>query len=149
LLLTETRRVVPATRSRTNTSPVLKVSPGTRSDALEKNATYRPSPEIAGSAAKSLAWAPLLLTDTRRVVPADRSRTNTSWPLVSPGTKFEALEAKATYLPGVGPVTAQKILDWRSTHGAFSAVDELLEIDGIGDSTPRNGALGNRLLART
>ena len=38
-------------------------------------------------------------------------------------------------LPGVGPVTAQKILDWRSSHGAFSAVDELLEVDGIGDKT--------------
>lgn len=38
-------------------------------------------------------------------------------------------------LPGVGPVTAQKILDWRDSHGAFSAVDELLEIDGIGEKT--------------
>jgi competence protein ComEA len=38
-------------------------------------------------------------------------------------------------LPGVGPVTAQKILDWRTEHGAFSAVDELLEVDGIGDKT--------------
>ena len=38
-------------------------------------------------------------------------------------------------LPGVGPVTAQKILDWRGAQGAFSSVDELLEIDGIGDKT--------------
>ena len=38
-------------------------------------------------------------------------------------------------LPGVGPVTAQKILDWRAAHGAFSAVDELLEVDGIGEKT--------------
>jgi competence protein ComEA len=38
-------------------------------------------------------------------------------------------------LPGVGPVTAQKILEWRSAHGAFSAVDELLEVDGIGEKT--------------
>ena len=38
-------------------------------------------------------------------------------------------------LPGVGPVTAQKILDWRSAHGAFSSVDELLEVDGIGEKT--------------
>jgi competence protein ComEA len=38
-------------------------------------------------------------------------------------------------LPGVGPVTAQKILDWRGTHGAFSSVDELLEVDGIGEKT--------------
>ena len=38
-------------------------------------------------------------------------------------------------LPGVGPVTAQKILDWRTAHGAFSSVDELLEVDGIGEKT--------------
>jgi competence protein ComEA len=38
-------------------------------------------------------------------------------------------------LPGVGPVTAQKILDWRGANGAFSSVDELLDIDGIGDKT--------------
>lgn len=38
-------------------------------------------------------------------------------------------------LPGVGPVTAQKILDWRAAHGAFASVDELLEIDGIGEKT--------------
>lgn len=35
-------------------------------------------------------------------------------------------------LPGVGPVTAQKILDYRTTHGAFSSVDELDAIAGIG-----------------
>ena len=38
-------------------------------------------------------------------------------------------------LPGVGPVTAQKILDWRTQHGTFTSVDELLEVDGIGDKT--------------
>jgi competence protein ComEA len=38
-------------------------------------------------------------------------------------------------LPGIGPVTAQSILDWRAEHTAFSSVDELLEVDGIGDAT--------------
>lgn len=46
-----------------------------------------------------------------------------------------ATAAQLDTLPGVGPVTAQKILDWRAAHGAFSAVDELLEIDGIGEKT--------------
>ena len=35
-------------------------------------------------------------------------------------------------LPGVGPVTAQKILDYRQQHGAFANVDELDAISGIG-----------------
>lgn len=38
-------------------------------------------------------------------------------------------------LPGVGPVTAQKILDWRTAHGSFTSIDELLEVDGIGEKT--------------
>ncbi len=36
-------------------------------------------------------------------------------------------------LPGVGPVLAQRILDWRSTHARFSTVDELGEVSGIGE----------------
>jgi len=35
-------------------------------------------------------------------------------------------------LPGVGPVTAQKILDYREKHGAFSSLRELDAIPGIG-----------------
>jgi len=35
-------------------------------------------------------------------------------------------------LPGVGPVTAQKILDYRTAHGAFGSVDELDAVPGIG-----------------
>jgi competence protein ComEA len=35
-------------------------------------------------------------------------------------------------LPGVGPVTAQKILDYREKHGAFSSLDDLDAIPGIG-----------------
>ena len=36
-------------------------------------------------------------------------------------------------LPGVGPVLAQRILDWRIQHGRFTSVDELGEVSGIGD----------------
>lgn len=38
-------------------------------------------------------------------------------------------------LPGVGPVTAEAILSWREEHGGFTSVDELLEVDGIGEAT--------------
>ncbi|MFI0236132.1 helix-hairpin-helix domain-containing protein [Streptomyces sp. NPDC016845] len=36
-------------------------------------------------------------------------------------------------LPGVGPVLAQHILDYRAEHGGFRSVEELREVNGIGD----------------
>ncbi|WP_323791050.1 ComEA family DNA-binding protein [Nocardioides sp.] len=38
-------------------------------------------------------------------------------------------------LPQVGPVTAAAIIAWRTEHGAFMSVTELLEVDGIGEAT--------------
>jgi competence protein ComEA len=38
-------------------------------------------------------------------------------------------------LPDVGPVTALAIITWRTQHGGFSAVNQLLDVDGIGDAT--------------
>ncbi len=36
-------------------------------------------------------------------------------------------------LPGVGPMLAQRIVDWRTAHGRFTSVDELGEVTGIGE----------------
>ncbi len=38
-------------------------------------------------------------------------------------------------LKGVGPVTAQRILDYRTRIGRFDSVDQLLEVKGIGTKT--------------
>ena len=35
-------------------------------------------------------------------------------------------------LPGIGPVTAQRIVDWRVEHGRFASVDQLRQVPGIG-----------------
>lgn len=37
-------------------------------------------------------------------------------------------------LPGVGPVLAQRIVDWRTQHGRFDSVDQLRDVPGIGDA---------------
>ncbi len=46
-----------------------------------------------------------------------------------------ATQAELETLPDVGPVTALAIVTWRDQHGGFTSVDELLEVDGIGDVT--------------
>lgn len=41
-------------------------------------------------------------------------------------------------LPGIGPVLAQRIVDWREENGAFSAPEDLLQVEGIGRATLEN-----------
>jgi competence protein ComEA len=43
--------------------------------------------------------------------------------------------AQLDTLSGVGPVTAQAILDYRTKHVRFTKIEELQEVDGIGTKT--------------
>ena len=65
-------------------------------------------------------------------VPPAAATASASGALVNLNT---ADEAALEGLPEVGPVTAQSILDWRTQNGAFTSVQELLEVDGIGEAT--------------
>lgn len=65
--------------------------------------------------------------------------TSTSTP--APGQMISlnsADEPTLETIPGVGPVTAQKIIDYRTTKGGFDSVEQLLDIDGIGPATLEN-----------
>ncbi len=41
-------------------------------------------------------------------------------------------------LPGLGPVLAERIVAWRTEHGRFASVDQLREVDGIGEAKYRS-----------
>ncbi len=112
--VTETRTVVASVRSWTNTSVVPLVSLSTRSVAVESKATRSPSAEIDGFRPGADASSPSEATDTRTVVLVSRSCTKTSCvPLVSPSTRFDAVETKAIAEPSslitgprLGPLAA-------------------------------------------
>lgn len=53
-------------------------------------------------------------------------------PAAGPVHLSTATEEQLDALPGIGPVTAQKILAYRTSHGGFSSVDELDAVSGIG-----------------
>ena len=88
----------------------------------------------ADLAAVNLA-APLV--DGEQVVVPRRGPGGSAAVSVAPGAGAKVSLGSATVeqldeLPGVGPVTAQKIVDWRSTHGPFRSVDDLDDVPGIG-----------------
>lgn len=48
-----------------------------------------------------------------------------------------ATEAELDALPGVGPATARRIVEYRNQHGPFQKIDDLNEVKGIGEGTIR------------
>ena len=92
-----------------------------------------------GADLTSLNLAAPLTDGTQIVVPkpgaADPSETGTS----SGGTALininSASEIDLEALPGVGPVTAAAIVDYRTQNGPFATVDDLIDVTGIGPST--------------
>lgn len=84
-----------------------------------------------------------VLTDGEQIVvglePVDAPAASGDTSSGSPGgAKVNLNTATAEQLdtlPGVGPVTAQAILDWREENGRFGSVEDLLDVKGIGDAT--------------
>jgi competence protein ComEA len=55
-----------------------------------------------------------------------------------PGQKISLSQADSLTLqtlPRVGPATAERIIAWRTAHGPFRSVEDLLAVSGIGPAT--------------
>ena len=65
-------------------------------------------------------------------IPSDAAPSGTSASSSQPIDLNTATAAQLDALPGVGPSTAQAIVDYRTQHGRFRSVDDLLDVRGIG-----------------
>jgi competence protein ComEA len=63
---------------------------------------------------------------------ADPAAAAAGAPTQPPVSLNSATAEQLDTLDGVGPATAQKILDWRREHGGFRSIDDLGEVPGIG-----------------
>jgi competence protein ComEA len=71
------------------------------------------------------------------VVPGPGTMPSSSGAAARPGpiSLGSATAEQLDQVEGIGPVTAQKIIEFRDQHGGLSSIDQLDEVDGIGPST--------------
>lgn len=115
---------------------LVRVDDGARvADALEAaGGPLRGTDLTALNLARRLADGEQLLVGIEP--PPGQPATAAQTPAADPSNKRVDLNTATAEvletLPGIGPVTAHRIIDWRSSNGRFGSIDQLLEIAGIG-----------------
>lgn len=111
---------------------------------LDAGARVTDAVEAAGGAKPGVDLTSInlarVLVDGEQVVVGARAAPGGAAGAAAPGAGAPvnlnlATQAELEALPDVGPVTAQSIISWREERGGFTSVDELLEVDGIGEKT--------------
>lgn len=90
--------------------------------------------EISGLSATTPASPTSPTVPNDGTVPVPTVGAQTQFPININTTTLEQLDL----IPGIGPVLAQRILDYREEIGQFHHVEELLDVSGIGEKTLAN-----------
>ncbi len=103
--------------------------PGVDLTSLNLAARVTDGQQIVVGLPAAAAAAAVPAAGTASPAAGDKAGAASSGPVDLNSATAEQLQT----LPGVGPVLAQHILDWRSAHGHFTSADQLNDVSGIGD----------------
>lgn len=112
---------------------LVKLPAGSRvADAIAAAGGVLPATSTTGMslARRLIDGEQLVVGEPQPVVPA--SQASGSATLSGPLDLNAATVSDLDALPGIGPVLAQRVVDWRTAHGGFTSVDQLRQISGLG-----------------
>jgi competence protein ComEA len=89
----------------------------------------------AGADRDAINLAARLSDGQQVVVPGHGTTATPAGGGTGPVSLGSATVEQLDQIEGIGPVTAQKIIEFRDQHGGLSSIDQLDEVDGIGPST--------------